>query len=297
MPLPTFEQLYRRADDLRPAVPVTVAGGADATVLEALRQASDRGWVRPLVTGSAHSIKSLAAEHGLRLDGFTLTDDEDPCGAAVAEVRARRARLLMKGQTATPDLMRVVLDPARGLRTERTICQVVLLEVRPSGRLLLLTDTGICIQPTLEQKADILRQAVALARALGEQEPRVAVMAATESVTGSMPETLDAAELHQRGQRGAFPGCVVQGPLSFDLAYAADAGDRKRIGGPVVGAANVMLFPNLVAANLTVKALMYIADCRFGGVLCGAACPVVFMSRADATSTRLNSLALALALL
>jgi phosphotransacetylase len=174
---------------------------------------------------------------------------------------------------------------------------VILLEVRPAGRRLLLADTGICIQPTLEQKADILRQAVAVAGRLGAGEPRVAVMAATESVTEAMPETLDAAELQRRGEQGAFPGCVVQGPLSFDLAYAADAGDKKRIGGPVVGAADVMLFPNLVAANLTVKAIMYTADCRFGGVLCGAACPVVFMSRADATTTRLNSLALALTLL
>ncbi len=274
-----------------------MAGGEDVTVLEALREASDRGWVRPIVTGWARSIESLAAEHGLRLDGFTLTDAENPCAAAVAVVRTGWARLLMKGQTPTPDLMRAILDPAEGLRTDRTICQVVLLEIRASGRRLLMADTGICIQPTLEQKADILRQAVEMARALGEDEPRVAVMAATESVTGSMPETLDAAELQWRSQRGEFPGCVVQGPLSFDLAYAANAGDKKRVGGPVIGAANVMLFPNLVAANLTVKAMMYTADCRFGGVLCGAACPVVFMSRADATTTRLNSLALALALL
>jgi len=297
MSLPTFEQLYRRADDRRQAVPVAVAGGEDATVLEALRQACDRGWVRPIVTGSAHSIQSLAAEHGLRLDGFTLTDDEDPCGSAVAEVRAGRARLLMKGQTPTPALMRAVLDPAKGLRTDRTICQIVLLEIRASRRCLLMADTGICIQPTLEQKADILRQAVEMARTLGEDEPRVAVMAATESVTASMPETLDAAELQRRGEQGEFPACVVQGPLSFDLAYAADAGDKKKIGGAVVGAADVMLFPNIVSANLTVKAMMYTADCRFGGVLCGAACPVVFMSRADTTATRLNSLALALSLL
>jgi phosphotransacetylase len=107
-----------------------------------------------------------------------------------------------------------------------------------------------------------------------------------------MPETLDAAELAKRD----LPGCVVQGPLSFDLAYAAQAADKKRIAGPVTGAADVLLFPSLAAANLTVKAIMYTADCRFGGVLCGAACPVVFMSRADTTATRVNSLALALAL-
>jgi phosphotransacetylase len=109
-----------------------------------------------------------------------------------------------------------------------------------------------------------------------------------------MPETGEAAELQRQQQAGEITGCVVQGPLSFDLAYEASAGDKKRISGPVTGAADVMLFPNLCSANLTVKAIMYTADCRFGGVLCGAACPVVFMSRADTTATRLNSLALAL---
>src|SRR5262249_30870054 len=175
-------------------------------------------------------------------------------------------------------------------------CQVVLMEIRPAGRRFLLADTGICVRPTLEQKADVLRHAAGVARALGADGPRVAVMAATESVTDAMPETLDAAELQRRGEAGEFPGCVVQGPLSFDLAYAADAADKKRIGGPVVGAADVMLFPDLLSANLTVKAIMYTADCAFGGVLCGAACPVVFMSRADTTPTRLHSLALALQL-
>jgi phosphotransacetylase len=189
--------------------------------------------------------------------------------------------------------MRTVLDPDAGLRTGRVICQVVLLEIRPAGRRLLLADTGICIRPTLEQKADVLRHTVAVAGALGADLPCVAVLAATETVAESMPETLDAAELQRRGAVGEFPGCLVQGPLSFDLAYAAEAGDKKRLAGPVVGAADVLLFPDLLSANLTVKAMMYTADCRFGGVLCGVACPVVFMSRADTTATRLNSLALA----
>jgi phosphate butyryltransferase len=176
------------------------------------------------------------------------------------------------------------------------ICQVVLLELR-AGRRLVLADTGICIQPTLEQKADILRSAADIARALGADRPRVAVMAASESVTEAMPETLDAAELQRRGQAGELGDCLVQGPLSFDLAFADDAAEKKRLGGTVPGAADVLLFPNLLSANLTVKAIMYTADCRFGGVLCGAACPVVFMSRADTTATRLQSIALALRLL
>ena len=198
--------------------------------------------------------------------------------------------------SASLSLRVAVLDPAHGLRRGRVICQVVLMEISPAGRRFLLADTGICTYPTLDERIDIMRHAVETAHALGAEVPRVAVMSATEAVNRKLPDTLEAADLQHRSAAGEFRGCVVQGPLSFDLAYAADAADKKRIGGPVVGAADVMLFPNLLAANLTVKAIMYTADCRFGGVLCGASCPVAFMSRADTAATRLNSLALALKL-
>jgi phosphotransacetylase len=296
MTLSGFEQLYQEADALPAPVPVAVAGGDDRTVLEALRAACDRGWVAPVVAGVEADVRRAAAEHGVSLHGFTLLDAEEPAEAAVAAVRSGLARLLMKGRIGTPALMGAVLNPKAGLRSGEVICQVVLMEVLPAGRRFVLADTGICVYPTLGQKIDILRHAVETAHALGAEVPRVAALAATETPTAKMPDTLEAAELQHRSAAGEFRGCVVQGPLSFDLAYAPDAADKKRIGGPVVGAADVFLFPNLLAANLTVKAIMYTADCRFGGVLCGAACPVVFMSRADTTATRLNSLALALRL-
>ena len=175
------------------------------------------------------------------------------------------------------------------------------MEIPRDHRRFLMSDTGITIQPTLDQKADILQGLIEVATALRETAssslPRIAVMSATEKAIEAMPDTLEAAELTRRHGAGEFPGGVVQGPLSFDLAYATDAGEKKRIEGSVVGAADAMLFPDLLSANLTVKAIMYTADCRFGGVLCGTACPVVFMSRADTTTTRLNSLALTLRML
>jgi phosphotransacetylase len=297
MPLLGWDPLLADADARRPLVPVAVAGGADLTVLAALRRAAERGWVRPIVAGSGAEMRRLAAEHGIDLTGFILLNTEDAATTAVAEVRAGRARLLMKGRIATPTLMRAVLHAESGLRTGRTICQVVHMEIVPAARRFLLADTGVCVRPTLAQKGDILSSAGEVARRLGADPVRVAVMSATETVTEAMPDTLDAAELTRQAAAGRFPGCVVQGPLSFDLAWAADAGDRKGVGGAVVGAADVLLFPDLSSANLTVKAIMYTADCRFGGVLCGAACPVVFMSRSDSTETRLRSLALALRML
>jgi len=296
MPLASFDQLYREADQRREPVGVAVAGGADATVIEALRLACNRGWVRPILAGRVADSRRLAEQAGYSLDGFHLIDAEEPAVAAVAEISQGNAQLLMKGQIATPALMKAVLQVEANLRTGRVIGQIVLMEIVPQQRRFLLADTGITIQPTLEQKRDLLQSSAEAARRLGAERPRIALMAATESVHAAMPETLDAAELQRQAEVGELNGCDVQGPLSFDLAYATDAGDKKRIGGPVAGQSDVLLFPNLLSANLTVKAIMYTADCRFGGVLCGARCPVVFMSRADTVTTRLNSLALALRL-
>jgi phosphotransacetylase len=294
MSISGFTELYHHADALRNPIGVVAAGGADPTVLQSLRQACDRGWVRPIVAGTRREIGQAADGCGIALDGIEVLDTDDPAGAAVQAIRDGRAQLLMKGQVSTPALMRATLAHDTGLRTGRTMCQVVLVELLQDGRRLLLADTGICPQPTLDQKAEILQAAVEIAHALGEPLPRVALVAASDTITDAMPETLDAAELAGRNQIGQLPGCVVQGPLSFDLAYDHEAAAKKQVEGPVVGAADIIVFPNLVSANLTVKAIMYTAQCRFGGVLCGATCPVVFMSRADTTATRLNSLALAL---
>jgi phosphate butyryltransferase len=172
-----------------------------------------------------------------------------------------------------------------------------LMEIVNQGRIFLMADTGICVKPKLATKVDIVRQAVEVARGLGVTQPRVAIMAASESVNASMPETIDAAELQRRNAAGEFAGALVEGPLSFDLAYSSDARGKKRIEGRVVGQADAMVFPDLLSANLTVKAIMYTADCQFGGVLRGTTVPVAFTSRADTAATRLNSLALALAIL
>ncbi|GAC1450617.1 MAG: phosphate butyryltransferase [Isosphaeraceae bacterium] len=296
MRLHCFDRLYSEADDRPDAVPLAAAGGDDPTVLEALRVATDCGWVTPTLVGPEGAIRDLAESSEIELDGFTILDAEGDEVAlrAVAEVRQGRARLLLKGRIATPTLLRAVLDPGKGLRDGRVVCQVGLIEVARDGRRLLMADTGITIHPNLARKVDIVRESVEVAHALGVARPRVAMLAASESLNPAMLETLHAADLQTRCERGEISGCVVQGPLSFDLAYAAEAGDKKRIGGEVVGAADVLIFPDLLSANLTVKAIMYTADCRFGGILKGTTAPVVFMSRADTPATRLNSLALAL---
>jgi phosphotransacetylase len=294
MPLLGFDDLYAAADSAKPRLTVAAAGAADATVLAALAAAHVRGWAEPVLVGEGAAIRAAAAAAGVEITGFPIVDAAEPAQGAVAEIRSGRAQLLMKGQVDTPALMRAVLSSETGLRTGRAICQVVLMEIVDQNRRFLMADTGITIQPNLEQKAEILNSLVGVAQALGVAAPRVALVAATEKVNPAMPDTLDSAELVRRHAAGEFAGAVVEGPLSFDLAYAADTGQKKKIGGSVIGQADAMLFPNLVSANLTVKAIMYTARCRFGGVLRGVECPVVFMSRADTVETRLNSLALAL---
>jgi phosphotransacetylase len=299
MGLDGFRRLYHDADARRGPVPLAVAGGDDPTVLEAMRIACNRGWVRPILFGPAPRIRWVAESREIELDGLHIchAEAEAVAAAAVTEVRSGDARALMKGQIATDRLMIAVLDRANGLRTGRVICQVVLMEVLRDRRRFLLADTGICVRPSVDERIDILKSAVEVGNALGVEEPKVALLAASEVVKESMPETVESADLVHRASRGDFGDCVVEGPLSFDLAYAADAGTKKRVEGEVVGAADIMLFPNLLAANLAVKAIMYTSDCHFGGILRGTSAPVVFMSRADSTETRLNSLALALRML
>lgn len=296
MSLDGFAKLFQDADRRARPVAIAAAGGNDPTVIEALRIAVDRGWVRPILVGPEPEIRSLAGAGGLSLDGFEIAHAEGDAVApgAVGLVRSGRARALMKGRIATPALMSAVLDPQVGLRSGRTICQVVLMEIPRDDRRFLLADTGISVKPNLRKRIEILRGAVDIAHALGSPRPRVALMAATETIRLDMSETVEANELARRNRRGEFGDCVIEGPLSFDLAYAVEAGEKKRIEGDVVGVADAMIFPDLLSANLTVKAIMYTADCRFGGLLKGTAAPVVFMSRADTTATRLNSLALTL---
>ena len=299
MPLRGFISLLEDADHRRPAVSVAAAGAADRTVLQSLRLASERGWIQPIVIGDAHDIASEADASGVDLGDFEVI--HAPPGreaeAAVAEVREGRAEILLKGMVGSPELVAAILDPERGLRSGRALGQVVLMEVPRDRRRFLMADTGVMARPKLAKKAALIRESAAIARALGAETPRVALMAASEKIVESLPETLDATELTRQWALGEFPGMVVAGPLSFDLAYAPEAAGRKGIGGDVAGAADVMIFPDLASANLTVKAIMYTAECRFGGVLCGTTHPVAFMSRADDVPTRLNSLALAIKLL
>lgn len=213
-----FEEMFRAVDARRSQVGVVAAGGEDRTVLEALSQAARRNWIKPIVTGNEAAIRKLAGELRIDVSGFRIVDSDEPAKAAVAEIRDGRAALMMKGQISTPALMKAVLHRETGLRTDRVIGQIVLLEIPRDDRRLLLTDTGITIQPTFDQKADLLRSLIETARLLKDAQtpansaPRVAVMSATEKPTDSMPDTLEAAELQKRVRPANSPARSCRGP-------------------------------------------------------------------------------------
>jgi len=209
----------------------------------------------------------------------------DAPSAAIA-VRDGECDVLMKGSVDTKSFMKAVLEKDHALRTGQLVSHVLLFEAM--GRLMLLTDAGVCINPTLEEKAEIIRNAIPLANALGINQPKVAALAAVEKVNPKMPETLDAEAL----SRMDIPGCVVQGPLALDNAVSPAAAKTKGITGPVAGHADILLVPNVLSGNLLAKSIMYFSDCPVGGVAAGTRRAVTFASRSDTADTKFHTLVL-----
>jgi len=209
----------------------------------------------------------------------------DPLAAAAA-VRSGAADLLMKGEVDTKMFMGAVLDKDCGLRSGRLISHITVIEAL--GRIMLVTDGGINLNPTLEEKAEIIRNALPLAAKLGMGRPRVAVLAAVEKVNPKMPETIDAEALAKLN----IPGCVVQGPLAVDNAVSLEAARLKGISGEVAGRADILLVPSVLVGNIFAKGIMYFSAAKFGGVVAGTSRPVAFLSRADTAETKLNTIAL-----
>nr|PZN41196.1 MAG: phosphate butyryltransferase [Bacillota bacterium] len=276
---------------------VAVAAAADHAVLEAIALADREGLCQAVLFGDSEEIRRLAPAVGLDLSRHEVvhvTDKAEAAAQAVARVRAGGAEVLMKGMLDTATLLRAVLNRETGLRTGRRLTHTFVLEVPALGRLLLISDAAFNVAPDLAGKAAILSNAVSLAHALGIEEPKVAVLAAVEVVNPDMPATTDAAALKEMGARGEFGRCLVDGPLAMDLAVSPEAARHKGVGGPVAGHADILIVPDIEAGNILYKGLVYLAGAKVGGVVLGAAAPVVLVSRADSPESKLNAIALSL---
>jgi phosphate butyryltransferase len=237
----------------------------------------------------AHA-EALGLVKGLRI---VREDPAEAAAEAVAAVRRGEAQLLMKGLLQTATIMKAVLNRDTGLRTGRALSHACAFEVPGWHKLVFITDAALNVAPDVARKADIIRNQVQMARALGIQRPKVACLAAVETVNPDMQATLDARALQEMAERGELGECDVQGPLALDLAVSPESGRTKGVTGPVVGDADILLVPDIEAGNVLYKGLVYFAKARPAGIIMGAKCPVVLLSRADSADSKLLSIALA----
>jgi phosphate butyryltransferase len=295
-PYTNLDQILEAACKRGP-VPVVVACGQDEAALKALAAAQERGLARAILVGDPGLIGPAldAMEHRLQdAEIVDAPDEESAVAKAVSLVREKVGKILLKGKTQTGTLLHAVLDREGGLRTGSLLSDAFLFEYKaPEGpRLVCITDGGINLSPDLQAKKQILENAVALYHALGFPRPRVSVLSAVETVIPGHSPSQDAVALMRMAAAGQIRDCEVEGPLSLDLSISVAAVSKKGHPGPVAGRADILVCPDIVAANLLAKATTYFAGCRLGHVIMGASAPVLIPSRSDTAEAKLFSIAL-----
>jgi len=291
-----YEQLLSRCSGLEP-VATAVAHPCEASALAGALEAGQKGLITPILVGPAAKIAEVAAKAGLSLGTTEIVDAPHSHGSAakaVELVRQGRAELLMKGSLHTDELLGAVVARETGLRTGRRISHVFIMDVPTYHKVLLVTDAAISIAPTLEDKVDICQNAIDLARSLGVATPKVAILAAVETVTTKMPATIDAAALCKMADRGQITGGLLDGPLAFDNAISREAARTKGIRSEVAGDPDILLAPDLEAGNILAKQLTFLANADAAGLVLGARVPIILTSRADSVRSRIASCAVAM---
>jgi phosphotransacetylase len=289
-----YQRLISRVQEL-PPTPTAVAHPCDAASLESAVDAAKLGMITPILVGPPAKIRAAAEAAELDIGPYEIV--EAPHSHAAAEravevVRAGRAEALMKGSLHTDELMGAVVDRSAGLRTERRISHCFVLDVPSYEKPLIITDAAVNIAPSLRDKVDIVQNAIDLAHAAGIDEPKVAILSATETVNPDVPSTVEAAALCKMADRGQITGGVLDGPLALDNAIDAEAARIKQITSPVAGEADILVVPDLEAGNMLAKSLSFLADADAAGIVLGARVPIALTSRADTVQARLASMAL-----
>ncbi|PYR34691.1 MAG: phosphate acetyltransferase [Acidobacteria bacterium] len=290
-----YEALLERCKTLAP-IPTAVAHPCEATALAGAVDAAKLGLIVPILVGPAAKIAATASDAKIDVSRYEIVDAPHSAAAAtraVALVREGKAELLMKGSLHTDELMAAIVSREGGLRTGRRISHVFVMDVPTYHKVLLVTDGAINIAPTLEDKVDICQNAIDLARSLGLAKPKLAILAAVETVTSRMPATIDAAALCKMAERGQITGALLDGPLAFDNAISKEAAATKGIRSEVAGDPDILLAPDLEAGNILAKQLSFLANADSAGLVLGARVPVILTSRADSVRSRIASCAVA----
>ena len=290
-----FDDLIKKLSEVEKKK-VAVAVAQDDEVLMAVKAAKERQIADSILVGDEDLIKPIAEKIGMNISDYEIVDVKDNIEAArtaVKLVHDGKADMSMKGLIDTKDFLRSVLDKEVGLRTGRPLSHVCVFEIEGVDHLLFLTDVAFVPYPTLEDKANIIRNTVEICEACGVENPKVAPLAAVEVVNPKMPETVEADELKNMNERGEIERCIVDGPLSMDLATCPEAARHKgATGRKIVGDADVLLFPDIHAGNILYKGLVHFSKSINGNLITGTAAPVILTSRSDSFEVKVNSLAL-----
>ena len=290
-----FLRLLRRCEPLAP-VTCAVAHPCDRDSLLGAIGAARRNLIVPVLVAPAAKLHAVALALGVDISGYRLIDtahSHASAAAAIALARSGEVETVMKGSLHTDEIMSAVISSTHGLRTERRVSHVFVMDVPAYDRMLFVTDAAINIEPTLREKADIAQNAIELARSLGVETPKVAIMSAVETVNPDLQSTIDAAALCKMADRGQITGAILDGPLAFDNAISEFAARTKSIKSPVAGKADILLVPNIEAGNMLAKQLQYFAGADSAGIVLGARVPVILTSRADNVRMRIGSAAVA----
>jgi phosphate acetyltransferase len=276
-----------------------VAHPCDAVSLGSAVEAAQLGLIVPILVAPPAKLRAVALSERIDLTGLEIVEAEhshDAAAKAVELVRCGRAEALMKGSLHTDELMGAVVARETGIRSARRISHCFVMDVPGHPDPLIITDAAVNVAPTLEEKVDIVQNAIDLARALGFPQVRVAILSATETVNPKVPSTVEAAARCKMADRGQITGGVLDGPLALDNAISAEAAATKHIKSPVAGRANVLVVPDLEAGNMLAKSLSFLAGADAAGIVLGARVPIILTSRADSQLTRLASCAVAVLL-
>ena len=291
----TFQRLIAAVQALS-ATPTAVAHPCDESSLAGTIDAAKMGIIAPILVGPRKKILAAASAAKLDVSPYEIVDVEHSHAAAeqaVALVREGRAEMLMKGSLSTDELMGAVVRRETGLRTARRLSHCFILDVPNHHKPLIITDAAINIFPTLEEKVDIVQNAIDLAHALKIENPHVAILSAVENVNPKLQSTVEAAALCKMADRGQITGGILDGPLALDNAISLEAATIKKITGPVAGHADILVVPDLEAGNMLAKSLSFLADADSAGLVLGARVPIALTSRADSVQSRLASCAVA----
>jgi phosphate acetyltransferase len=293
-----FHQFIERCKTL-PAISTAVVWPLSDVALRGTVEAAIEGLIEPTLIGDEIAIKDLAAKLSLDIGRYPILHAETEAKAAelgVAMCRSGNALAMMKGSLHTDELMKVAMQRDTGLRTNRRISHVFIMDTPAYARTLLITDAAINITPELEDKIHIVQNAIDLAHALGIPEPKVALLSAIETVNPKIKSTLDAAALCKMADRGQITGGILDGPLAFDTAVSVKAANIKGLVSPVTGQADILVVPDLESGNMLAKQLEYLGGAQLAGIVLGARVPTILTSRADSAETRLTSCAVAVLL-